>query len=86
MTIALAKDVRAFLKKQVRDGVCSDPSELVNNVVRSLRTQQRRPFELTPELEAWLLESADKPVSPLKREDFAALRKRLRSRPRAAVS
>ena len=79
MTVALAKDVEDFLQDQVRTGVCADASELVNDVLRSLREQQQ-PIEITPELEAWLLEAADKPVSPLTRADFDALRERVRAR------
>ena len=80
MTVALAKDVEDFLADQVRTGVCANASELVNDVLRSLREQQQQPLEVTPELEAWLLEAADKPVSPLTRADFDALRQRVRSR------
>lgn len=80
MTVALAKDVEDFLADQVRTGVCTDASELVNDLLRSLRAQQQQPIEVTPELEAWLLEAADKPVSPLTRADFEALRERVRSR------
>ena len=80
MTIELAKDVEEFLQEQVRDRVCSEPRQLVNDVLRSLRDQQRRPFEVTPELEAWLLESAENPATPLTRADFDAIRTRVRSR------
>jgi Arc/MetJ-type ribon-helix-helix transcriptional regulator len=82
MTIALAKDVEEFLQEQVRAGVCADVSELANDVLRSVREQQRAPIEITPELEAWLLEAADKPVSPLTREDFAGIRERVQARAR----
>ena len=58
MTIALAKDVEDFLQDQVRAGVSSDATELVNDLLRSIREQQQRSFEVTPELEAWLLEAA----------------------------
>ena len=78
MTIALAKDVEDFLQAQVRSGNCTDPSELVNDVLRSLRDQQKKPFEITPELETWLLEAADKPTTPLTREDFDSIRERVR--------
>jgi Arc/MetJ-type ribon-helix-helix transcriptional regulator len=80
MTVALAKDVEEFLADQVRAGVCADASELVNDLLRSLRGQQTRSFAITPELESWLLEAADKPVTPLTRDDFAALRERVRTR------
>jgi hypothetical protein len=45
-----------------------------HDVIRSLREQQRKFFDLTPELEAWLLEAADKPVTPLTKADFNAVR------------
>ncbi len=79
MTVALAKDVEDYLQDQVRTGVCADASELINDALRSLREQQQ-PIEITPELEAWLLEAADKPVTPLTHADFDALRQRVRTR------
>jgi Arc/MetJ-type ribon-helix-helix transcriptional regulator len=80
VTIELARDVEAFLQEQVSAGVCTNPSELVNDTIRSLRELQRTPFKITSELESWLLESADKPITPLTKRDFEALRKRVRSR------
>jgi putative addiction module CopG family antidote len=80
MTVALAKDVEDFLKEQVRSGVCDDASELINHLIRSLREQQQKFFALTPELEAWLLEAADKPTTPLTKADFDAIRQRVRAR------
>jgi len=52
MTIAVAKDVEEFLQEQVRAGVAGDPSELPSDVLRCVRGQQRRPFEIRPQLEA----------------------------------
>ena len=78
MNIALARDVENFLLEQVRSGACTDASELVNDVLRSVRDQQQIPFEITPELEAWLLEAAEKPASPLTRDDFTSIRERVR--------
>lgn len=80
MTIDLAKDVEDFLEQQVKAGACADASELVNDVLRCLREQQFKPFDATPELEAWLLESADLPATPLTGADFKAIRKRVRAR------
>lgn len=80
MTVALAKDVEDFLEDQVRSGVCADASELVNDAIRSLREQQRKFFDLTPELEAWLLAAADKPVTPLTKADFNGIRDRVRAK------
>ena len=84
MTIALAKDVECFLEDQVRSGTCADASELVNDVLRSVREQQRRTFDVTPELEAWLLESAGQPATPLNGADFESLRARVRARLQAS--
>ena len=86
MTVALARDVQDFLEDQVRSGVCADASELVNDVLRSLREQRQKPFEVTPELEAWLLEAADKPVTPLIRADFDSIRDRVRARTKSAAA
>ncbi len=86
MTVALARDVEDFLQDQVRSGVCADASELVNDVLRSVREQQRKFFEITPELEAWLLEAADKPATPLTKADFNAIRKRVRARAKPSAA
>ncbi len=83
MNIALDKDVEDFLEKQVRAGVCTAPGEFINDLIRSVREQQYKPFEAALELEAWLLEAADKPSTPLTPADFAAIRERVRARPRS---
>ena len=80
MTVALARDVEDFLQDQVRSGVCADASELVNDVIRSVREQQRKLFDITPELEAWLLAAEDKPATPVTKADVNAIRKRVRAR------
>lgn len=86
MTIALAKDVEDFLEAQVHAGVSTDASELVNDVIRSLREQQQPPFEITPELETWLVEATDKPATPLTAADFEAIRQRVRARTKQSRS
>jgi Arc/MetJ-type ribon-helix-helix transcriptional regulator len=80
MTIDLAKDVEDFLRDQVRSGACSDAGEFVNGLIRSVRELQIKPFDITPELEAWLLEAADQPVTPLTHEDFRSVRERVQAR------
>lgn len=80
MTIELASDVEDFLREQERAGICSSASELVNDLIRSVREQQQKPFETTPEFEAWLLASANTPATPLTGEDFEAIRRRVRAR------
>ena len=37
MTIALARDVEAFLEEQVKSGACQNPSDLVNDALLSIR-------------------------------------------------
>ena len=86
MTIVLARDVEDFLQNQVHSGVCADPSELVNDVIRSIRQQQQKPIEVTPELEAWLLEAADQPATPLTGADFDSIRERVRARIQSTAS
>jgi Arc/MetJ-type ribon-helix-helix transcriptional regulator len=76
--ITLDKDVEDFLQAQGREGRCTDASNLVNDVLRSVRDQQRNSFTVTPELEAWLMEAADKPATPLTAADFAGIRERVR--------
>jgi Arc/MetJ-type ribon-helix-helix transcriptional regulator len=80
MTIELAKDVADFLEQQVRAGACTSASELVNDVLRCVREQQFKPFDASPELEAWLLKSADLSVTPLSGADFEAIDARVRAR------
>ena len=80
MTIALAKDVEEFLEEQVRAGVCADAVQFANDVLRSLREQQQKPFPFSPELEAWLLETADAAAAPLTGADFDGIRDRVRRR------
>jgi Arc/MetJ-type ribon-helix-helix transcriptional regulator len=82
MTIDLAKDVEDFLQQQVGAGACANASELVNDLLRCVREQQFKPFDATPELEAWLLKSADLPVTPLTGADFEAIGERVRARHR----
>jgi len=85
MNITLAKDVEDFLQEQVREGICADASDLVNSVLRAIRDQKFSPFTVTPELEAWLLEAADQPVTLLTSADFAGIRERFERRIRPSA-
>ena len=76
MNIALDRDVEDFLQSQVHAGICDTPGKLINDLVRSIRDQQQKPFDVTPEMEKWLLEAADKPTTPLTPGDFAGIRAR----------
>lgn len=85
MTVVLASDVEEFLQAQVRSGACANASELVNDVIRSLRAQQDKPIHATPELEAWLLQAADKPATPLTKSDFEGIRERVEARAKSRI-
>lgn len=80
MDIPLAKDVETFIAEQVQSGACPSASALVNDVLRALSVQRRPPFAATDELEAWLLEAADSPTTPLTSADFDGIRARARTR------
>jgi Arc/MetJ-type ribon-helix-helix transcriptional regulator len=86
MTVNLASDVEDFLQEQMRGGACSDPAQFVNDLLRALREQQRRPFVVTPDLEHWLLAAADQQTTPLTEADFQGIRKRVRARRVATTS
>lgn len=86
MTLELAKDVEEFLQAQVESGTCEKPADLVNHVLRDLRNRQRQSLQTSAELEKWLLESADSPVSSLDSKDFAEIRHRVRQRRQDAAS
>jgi len=79
MEILLDRDMEEFLQKQVREGNIRDANGLVNDLLRAVRDQQSPFFEVTPELEAWLLEAADKPSTSLTPADFEGIRERVRS-------
>jgi Arc/MetJ-type ribon-helix-helix transcriptional regulator len=80
MTISFDKGVQEFLQEQVRAGICASAGEFVNDLLRSVREGQRTPLAITPELEAWLLASADDSAMPLTRADFDAIRERVKRR------
>jgi Arc/MetJ-type ribon-helix-helix transcriptional regulator len=80
MTVALDSDVEDFLQNEIRRGVCADAGKLVNDVIRSIRDQQQKPFEVSKELENWLLEAADKAANLLTKDDFDSIRQRVRAR------
>ena len=86
MKIVVDDDVQRFLEDQMRAGAFNAPGELVNSLVRAVQKQQEQTFEISPELEAWLLEAAEKPTSPLTHEDFVSVRERVQARLSASHS
>lgn len=51
-----------------------------DDVLCYVQDQQLRPFAVTPELEAWLLEAAGKPATPLAEANFRGIRQRAHAR------
>jgi hypothetical protein len=86
MTVDLASDVEKFLRERLRSTPSVDANELVNDILRSVGKLQQRRFEVTPELEEWLLASADSVVTPLTSGDFEGIRERVRARTSTAGS
>jgi hypothetical protein len=80
---AEVEEVRAWI-----DDYLENQLELTDEVKAKLdqsrREHQLKPFDITPELETWLLEAADKPTTPLTKSDFAAIRERVRAKTAAA--
>jgi hypothetical protein len=81
---AEVEEVRAWI-----DDFLEDQLELTDDVKAKLdqsrrEHQEQQSFAVTPELEAWLLEAADKPTTPLTKSDFAAIRERVRAKISAA--
>ena len=77
MTVDLAADVEKFLRERLP--FSTNANDFVNDVLRSLRELQQQPLEVTPELEAWLMEAADSPTTPLTSADFDGIRERVRA-------
>jgi hypothetical protein len=77
---AEVEEVRAWI-----DDFLEDQLELTDEVKARLNQSRRehqegKYFNVTPELEAWLLEAADKPTTPLTKSDFTAIRERVRAK------
>ena len=84
LTRAEVEEVRAWI-----DDFLEDQLELTDEVKAKLHQSRRehqgkKSFDLTPELEAWLLEAADKPTTSLTKSDFTAIRERVRAKASAA--
>ena len=78
------EEVRAWI-----DDFLEDQLELTDEVKARLDQSRREHregkfFEVTPELEAWLLEAAETPTTPLTKSDFTAIRERVRAKTAAA--
>ena len=77
------EEVRAWIDDFL-EGRLEFTDEVKVKLDQSRREHQQKPFDITPELETWLLEAADKPTTPLTKSDFAAIRERVRAKISAA--
>jgi hypothetical protein len=64
----------AEIIEQIKELPADEQAEVARFIVG--QDDSCKPFDVTPELESWLLEAADKPASPLTKADFAAIRQR----------
>ena len=71
------EEVRAWI-----DDFLEDQLELTDEAKAKLdqsrHEHRQKPFDVAPELEAWLLQAADKPTTPLTKSDFVAIRESVR--------
>jgi len=77
------EEVRAWIDDFLEDQLELN-DEVKTKLDQSRREHRQKPFDVAPELEAWLLEAADKPTTPLTKSDFAAIRERVRAKTSAA--
>ena len=73
------EEVRAWIDDFL-EGQLEFSDEEKAKLDQSHRDHQQKTFDITPELEAWLLEAADKPTTPLTKSDFDAIRERVRAK------
>ena len=73
MNLTLTKELEEFVKSKVRAGGYANASEVVREALRILQRQER--YE-DPKLEAYLLEAARQPQTPLTHADFKRVRRR----------
>jgi hypothetical protein len=64
----------AEIIEQIKELPADEQAQVVKFIVGQNDSYQ--PFNVTAELESWLLEAADKPVTPLAKADFAGIRNR----------
>ncbi len=73
MNVTLTKELGEFVKSKVRGGGYINASDVVREALRILQRQER--YE-DPNLEAYLLEAARQPQTPLTHADFMRVRRR----------
>ena len=73
MNVTLTKELEGFVKSKVRGGGYANASAVVREALRIL---QRQECCEDPHLEAYLLEAARQPQTPLTHADFKRVRRR----------
>jgi hypothetical protein len=66
----------AEIIEQIKELPADEQAQVAKFIVGQDDSYQ--PFNVSPELESWLLEAADKSVTPLTKADFAGIRARAR--------
>jgi hypothetical protein len=64
----------AEIIEQIKELSADEQAQVAKFIVGQDDSYQ--PFSVTPELESWLLEAANEPVTPLTKADFTGIRER----------
>jgi putative addiction module CopG family antidote len=80
MTVTLPKEIEDFVQAKVSSGGYEKADDVVLAALRNWQGEETLAQYDQDELEAWLLEAADSPRSPWRREELDAIMERLRAK------
>ena len=81
MQITLTKDLEKFVVQKAKNGGYADPSEVVREALRDLRSKEAPAETDSRELAELLLPAVRGPHRPLTEKHFDSLRQRARRKP-----
>jgi Arc/MetJ-type ribon-helix-helix transcriptional regulator len=80
MTVELPKNLAEYVEREVASGAFPDATAVVAEAVREYRVNRIDPNVDSPELEAWLLEAIDSPMTPWRPEEMQEILAELRAK------
>ncbi len=80
MTVELPKHLAEYIEREVANGTFADAPSAVAEAVREYRVNRIDPDVDSPELEAWLLEAIDGPMTPWRPEEMQEILAELRAK------
>ena len=83
MTVELPQHLAEYIEREVANGTFADAPSAVAEAVREYRVNRIDPDVDSPELEAWLLEAIDGPMTPYSPDDLEEIRQRVMARRQA---